>query len=264
MNVIDRTLLNDGFPGSTWGNLGLWRGPEQTYPEACEALALKLAEEARLKPGCSVLDVGFGYGDQLLVWRQRFAVARITAVETDAAGVAAACRKLSGFPDISVLHDDGKLRLPDERYDCVLALDCAYHFDPRSAFFAHASRTLHPGGRLALTDLVLADGARPALLSPLATMCRIPADNLMTQPAYRQALLDMGFCNIRFEVLDREVLGGFAGFAVRLLRRQGVAALTPGGIRIFITAAIAGWLCRRGGSHYMLISASRADVPPLQ
>jgi cyclopropane fatty-acyl-phospholipid synthase-like methyltransferase len=256
MNVIDRALLNHDFPGSTWGNLGLWTDA-QDYPAACEALAAKLAQSAQLQPDCSVLDVGFGYGDQLLLWKVRFGVGRITGVETDAEGIAEARRKLDAFNDVTLHRSGGDLHLTDERYDRVLALDCAYHFAPRSAFFAHAFQTLKPAGVLALTDIVVADGATSAQHARLARVCGIPPENLLTQTAYRQALTDLGFCNVRFETLDEEVLSGFSRFAVRLLRRRTFAALSAGGLKVLATAAIIGWLLQRRRVHYVLISAER-------
>ena len=262
MSVIDRSLLNHGFPGSTWGNLGLWTDAAQDYPAACQALAGRLAEYAQLTPGCSVLDVGFGYGDQLVFWKQRFAVGRITGIETDAAGVEEARRKLAAFTDVTLRLGDDSPYPPQkshdrELYDRVLALDCAYHFAPRSAFFAHALRALHPGGRLALTDILTADNASASQQARLSKMCGIPQENLMTQQDYGQALAALGFCNIRFERLDEEVLSGFSRFATRLLRRRGIAGLSAGGLKIFATAAIAAWLRRGQRVHYVLVSADR-------
>ncbi len=258
--MIDRALLNDGFPGSTWGNLGLWTAA-QDYPEACKALAVRLAQHAQLSAGCRVLDVGFGHGDQLLVWKEQFGAGRITGIETDIAGITAARSKLARFSDVDLHLGDGKLALPrsKERYDRVLALDCAYHFAPRSAFFAQAFAALLPGGRLALTDLVLAVGENPSQYKRLAQACGIPPENLLTQQAYAQTLVALGFSNVRFELLDEEVLSGFSRFAMRLLRRHPARALGAGGRQILATAAMAAWLRRGQRVHYMLVSADRVD-----
>lgn len=254
MTAIDRALLNHGFPGSTWGNLGLWAAA-QDYPSACRALAIRLAEAAQLHPGCSVLDVGFGYGDQLLLWKERFGVGCITGFETDAQGVTEARRKLAAYTDVSLHLSNGAFTASDARYDRVMALDCAYHFAPRSAFFAHAFRTLHPGGLLALTDIVIADSVRPWRVASLARLCGIPPKNLLTQQDYRQALLDAGFCNVKFELLDDAVLAGFARFAWSLLRQRGIAAMGAGGRKVLATAALAAWLQRGQRVHYILVIA---------
>jgi SAM-dependent methyltransferase len=258
--VIDRALLNAAFPGSTWGNLGLWTDAAQAYPAACEALALLLAQRAQLTSGCGVLDVGFGYGDQLQLWKQHFDVGHITGIEADAAGIIEARRKLRGFNDVSLHLSTEYLNLPSAHFDRVLALDCAYHFAPRSAFFAEAWRSLRPAGRLALTDLVVADNTGTASLKSVAALCQIPPENLLTQRAYEQSLTDLGFCNVRFELLDQKVLLGFGRFAWRLLRRSSRAMLSAGGLKILLTAAIATWLGRNQRVHYMLVSAERPDI----
>jgi hypothetical protein len=119
---------------------------------------------------------------------------------------------------------------------------------------------LNPGGVLALTDIVVADSASSAQHRRLAKLCRIPLENLLTQRVYRQSLIDLGFCNVRFEALDEEVLCGFTRFALRLMRQSGIAALSAGGLKILVTAAIATWLGRNQQVHYMLVSANRPDI----
>ena len=258
--MIDRVLLNAGSPVSTWGNLGLWTQASQDYPSACRALAVRLAQQAQLNPGCSVLDVGFGYGDQLLVWKQQFKVGRITGFEIDAAAVAHARSRLVEFADVSLDLAQGDLRTITERYDRVLALDCAYHFASRNDFFAMAASTLHPGGMLALTDIVLADGEDSADYVWLAKACGIAPQNLGTQRVYAQSLVDLGFCDIRFEHLDGQVLLGFSRFVLRLLLSRGVSLLTAGGLKILATAVIAAWLGRKKKVHYTLVSACRPEI----
>jgi len=259
MTAIDRALLNRGFPGSTWGNLGLWTDAKD-YPSACRALAMKLAQAAQLQPGCSVLDVGFGYGDQLLLWKERFLVGSITGIETDADGVTEARRKLAVFKDVHLHLSDGTASPTGERHDRVLALDCAYHFARRPAFFSHAFQTLSPGGTLALTDIVVADGASAAHHARLAKICGIPPGNLLTQKAYGQNLTELGFRNVRFETLDEEVLSGFSRFAMGLLRHRTLDALSSGGRKVLATAAIAAWLRRGPKIHYVLVSADRPNI----
>jgi erythromycin 3''-O-methyltransferase len=217
-----------------------------------------------------VLDVGFGYGDQLLLWKQQFGVGRITGIEADASCFAAARRKIeaTSYTDVTLYLDATKPDLSNGRndrydcYDCVLALDCAYHFAPRSAFFAHAMRTLQPGGVLALTDIVVEEGAAVQKLQRAARLCGIPAENLLTQQAYEKALLDMGFCNVQFENLDDAVLRGFRRFALRLLLQPWIEASRVGRFKVLATAAIMAWLSRKQRVHYLLISAERPDILP--
>lgn len=254
---VDRALLNKGYPGSTWGNLGLWTNA-QNYPAACEALAARLAQRAQLRPGSNVLDVGFGHGDQLLLWKQRFGAGPITGIEVDPEGITAAQRKVSTYGDVALQLGTGYGNLPPKTFDHVLALDCAYHFAPRSAFLAHAHRVLHPGGVLALTDLVLAGGNTPAAYAHVASLCGIPPENLLTQEAYAKELAAAGFTTIGFELLDAEVLVGFVRFVRSLRRQRGLAMLGLGGLKILATAAIIEWLVR-DRIHYVLVTAKRPE-----
>ncbi|MBC7619185.1 MAG: methyltransferase domain-containing protein [Candidatus Saccharibacteria bacterium] len=254
--MIDRSLLNHGFPGSTWANLGLWIDARH-YPAACEALAERLAQHAQLQANQSVLDVGFGYGDQLLVWKQGFGVGRIRGVEIDPAAIAHARCKVADYSDVTLRLGDGHFDAFSEHYDRVLALDCAYHFSQRSAFFATAYQTLVPGGRLGITDIVLAEGENSETYRWLASACGIPPENLITQDAYAQALTDQGFIHVRIVQLDEDVFRGFSRFAFRHLRSRGLRAFSKGGLQVLITAIAAAWLCRTQHIHYVLISAER-------
>jgi len=246
--ALDRALLNRDFPASQWGSLGLWEAADD-YAAACEALAVRLGEAAGLGAGDRLLDVGFGHGDQLLLWKARFAVGPVTGVEVDEAGLAEARRRLAAFPDVALGLD---APWPDAQHDAVLALDCAYHFERRPALFSRFLRTLRPGGVLALTDLALAAATRGPWVDRLARACDIPPENLMDAGDYARQLESLGFTQVRVERLDG-VLDGFARFALR----RWPARPGPGWGRIALSALAAGWLARTGAVRYVLVTARR-------
>ena len=52
-------------------NFGYWDGATR-YDDACQRLAEVLGEAAGLRPGCTQLDCGSGFGDAPLYWIERF------------------------------------------------------------------------------------------------------------------------------------------------------------------------------------------------
>ena len=246
-------LLNRDAP-SRWANLGLWSGAHD-YPGAARGLALRLGASAGLAPGQRVLDLGVGCGDQLSVWAD-FGVAHVDACEPDDAARERAFAHVSreGLGDRVALHAVGAEavgRLAPARYDRVLALDCAYQF-PAVALERAVAR-LRPGGRLALTDLLLGSAAPRRVVSAVAPAFGISRAHLCPAGVYRSRLAGLGLVDVHIQRLTDDVLGGFARHA------PGLAAGSPRSraLPVRITAAAAGFAARRRWLDYVLVSAER-------
>jgi cyclopropane fatty-acyl-phospholipid synthase-like methyltransferase len=255
--------------GTAWANLGLWH-PGADYPRAAAALASLVGDAAGLDTKTNLLDVGVGAGEQLVHWIEYFGVPRVVAVEIDPAMMEEARRRVAA----AGLDDRVEVRLDDAAamyaapggshaggsgaprpFDAVVALDCAYHFAPRTSFFAGACAALRPGGRLALTDLVVGE-TTPHGLSRMARRSGIPVENLVSEAEYRRRLCAAGFADLRTADLTDAVLGGFSRWACarapELIARGGRA-----GLMVLGTAA-ASAAARRAGLRYLLISARSA------
>ena len=80
-DVID--FMNEGYVDDSkplWLNLGYWK-VARTYPAACAAMVELLGSRADLRPGDEVLDVGVGFGEQDVVFLERFDVTHITGID---------------------------------------------------------------------------------------------------------------------------------------------------------------------------------------
>jgi ubiquinone/menaquinone biosynthesis C-methylase UbiE len=199
-------------------NLGYW--PDATDIDAAsEALAMLVGERAQIAHGDQVLDVGFGFGDQDLLWSRRLPPHRLVGLNITESQVEVARQRIAaeGLDDRIDLRPGSatEMPLPDECVDKVVALECAFHFQTRADFFREAWRVLRPGGRLVTADIIpmpRTGGWAQRLGQRLswwlvATRFAVPAENAYTVPSYHAYLRLAGFDGISIEsIRDRVYL----------------------------------------------------------
>ena len=135
-----------------WGTLGrLLDGP--LHPGGREATR-RLLDRADVTAGTRLLDVGCGCGDAVTIARERGA--RAVGLDCDPGSDA----------DHAVRGDLAALPVADGALDAVLAECVLCLADDRPAALAEAHRALRPGGRLAVSDVVVS-GSRPDLPAEL-------------------------------------------------------------------------------------------------
>lgn len=212
-------------------NMGYWR-EAAGYDQACEALALLLAERAGFAGGDRVVDAGFGYGDQDLLWARRHRVS-IAGFNVNAAQVEVARDRVAraGLDSAIALFPRSAMAtgLDDGWADRVVALESAFHFPDRRQFFAEAARLLRPGGTIALADLVVADGVGRRLVDRVGRAVagrfwQIPRENLVTAAVYRRQLEEAGFAEVVLERVSEHVFAPFGAYARRRQAEPDVAA----------------------------------------
>jgi cyclopropane fatty-acyl-phospholipid synthase-like methyltransferase len=228
MYEILQPAVLSGITGeaTTFLNFGYWKESPGTWKEAAHALVRLLAQSARLGPEHEVLDVGFGYGDQDLIWMEEFAPKRIvglniTASQVDAARKRVVERQLADRIDLR-LGSAVAIPFAGATFDRVLALESAMHFATRERFFGEAYRVLRPGGRLALADFVLMPGMKGGAIDAVrsvvdVTVAQFPVENQYDSTAYRTRLEAVGFGEVRIESIREHV---FDGLREHVLRRN--------------------------------------------
>lgn len=263
---LAEAALNHESGGSTcWGNLGYW-AQACNYPDACAALADELATALQLNPRTHLIDIGFGSGDQLLHWRERYGVRHIAGLNLSHSQTDFAKQRLvdHGHADIARCIRQGDVsELPTwaaaapVAADTVLALDCAYHFGSRQRFIADAAQVLPAGGRLGMTDIIL---GRPRLklhehaaLRVISRLSHLPWNNLQGQDRYRGVWHAAGFELETWADITDQV---FEPFGDWLTRYQ--ASLDPEVARRIrwtkynATAGFLRWAARNGVLRYVV------------
>ncbi len=222
-------LSPDNLPGETsrFINLGYWADAQhQSYDAGAAALADRLAQAAHLTSARQILDVGFGYGDQLLRWLDTASPQALWGLNVSAPQLHHARTLLGGHPlgerAQLMLGSACALPLPDGSVDRVLALESAFHFTPRTTFFAEAHRVLEEDGVLALADILLMPGER--LGWPFTSAWRIPKANCIDRVQYAAQLREAGFRDVEVTSIREHVFDPLLDRLAQRLRDPEVVA----------------------------------------
>lgn len=215
-NLASRAFTREGL----YLNLGHWK-TARTIDEACPALATLVAEAAGMGPADEVVDVGFGFADQDMLWARRFAPRHITGLNVTPVHVRLGRARVrrAGLTDRITLRQGSAtaMPLPDASCDVVTAVECAFHFHTREAFLAEAFRVLRPGGRLVLADIIRAAPDADAMRRRwqdvswrgFASKFDIPEANADTRDTYLGKLHAAGFAEARATPIGHEVFPGW-------------------------------------------------------
>lgn len=213
----------DRFYLDIWGehvHHGLWRTGTQTASAATRQLIAEVAEQAAIRPGHTVCDLGCGYGGTARVLARDYG-ANVTGLTISAAqhAYARGLEPAAANP-VYLLRDWARNELPSASFDALIAIESTEHVADKAGLFAEVHRVLRPGGRLVVCAWLARPAARPRevryLLEPICREGRLMG--MGTADEYHELVRGAGLQPVRFEDVSRQVKRTWSICAGRILK----------------------------------------------
>jgi cyclopropane fatty-acyl-phospholipid synthase-like methyltransferase len=159
-----QTTLETISKNKKYLNYGYTITGKESYEERQEQLCQKVFFAARIQPSDTIVDVGFGSGEQDFLLAKGYDFKKVIGIniskrQVDYASSQAKLLKLDSKLIFKNAPAEDMKDIGDNSIDKIISIECAFYFE-RSKFYKEAARILKPGGLLVLADITFSNKLR--------------------------------------------------------------------------------------------------------
>lgn len=140
-----------------WDNSRIKIISAKDFHFAAELMTKRVVENAEIRDGYKILDVGCGFGGTIKLLNEKYNNCEFTGINIDSRQIAVANKEVTSKNNnrIEFIEADAcALPFYEPKFDIILCVESIFHFKDRQVFFNECQRVLKSGGKLVISDFV--------------------------------------------------------------------------------------------------------------
>jgi MPBQ/MSBQ methyltransferase len=186
------SIWADMLAGTDFRNIGYWDENTETLDQAGRNLQDQLLALLPEKKG-RILDVACGMGASTKRLLNDYSPENVWAINISAKQIETTSQNAPGCN--AIVMSATEMTFEDNFFDAIECIEAAFHFETRRKFLEDSLRILKPGGRLVISDVLMASAARLEQYPVFPS----PENHIGTIEEYKSLLEETGFVDVTID-----------------------------------------------------------------